>query len=215
MSRILELLDEGRLIRKSWTGTDDQGRETACLLAALSPEVARNKAAEACPASIMPQWLAHLTPWMDDIGTLEAWPGMVRRYADLADRWHVLTDADWTRLDWTARRVAVEFCIPFAKGALTAVTNVLGLLRRAESGDTPSGKEFNRALKAADAARRTTRLNMAAAAAAAADDLRAESVWSTVNCAMQSAVVWEDAVDTLTASILDAIEAAIVAREAV
>jgi len=29
---------EGRLIRNAWVGTDAQGRETACLLAALVPE---------------------------------------------------------------------------------------------------------------------------------------------------------------------------------
>ena len=38
--RLQDFLDSGRLIRKAWTGTDAQGRETACLLAALSPEVA-------------------------------------------------------------------------------------------------------------------------------------------------------------------------------
>jgi hypothetical protein len=84
--KILGYLNSGRLIRGAWTGTDSQGRRTACLLAALSPEAGRSKDPGACPASVMPAWLAHLTPWIDDAGSKEAWPGTVRRYAELAGR---------------------------------------------------------------------------------------------------------------------------------
>ena len=35
MKTLEQHIDDGTLIRNGWTGTDDQGRETACLLAAL------------------------------------------------------------------------------------------------------------------------------------------------------------------------------------
>jgi hypothetical protein len=79
--RLDTYLAEGRLIRGDWTGTDAQARETACLLAALYPRAGAEQSADACPAALMPPWLAHLTVWIDDNGTLAAWPGHVRRYA--------------------------------------------------------------------------------------------------------------------------------------
>lgn len=85
---------EGTLIRKDW----GDGFRTACLLAALSPEVATSTEASSCPASVMPKWLAQLTPAIDDYGSLKAWPGMVRRYAALARRWHVLDPLAWERI---------------------------------------------------------------------------------------------------------------------
>lgn len=45
-----------RLVRKEW----GDGKATACLLAAIAPQAIDNPSA--CPACIMPQWLAHLTP---------------------------------------------------------------------------------------------------------------------------------------------------------
>ena len=48
---------EGTLIRNQWTGTDAQGRATACLLAALAPECGADQSAASCPAEVMPSWL--------------------------------------------------------------------------------------------------------------------------------------------------------------
>ena len=101
-------LEDGRLTRNEWTGKDTQGRETACLLAALSPEAGEQRSAEKCPAEVMPLWLAHLTPWMDDRGSAEAWLEMVRRYAAVAARWHVLGEDAWRRCEIAARKAAVE-----------------------------------------------------------------------------------------------------------
>lgn len=98
------LIAEGNLLRGSWT----EGQERACLLAALSPEVATEKHPSACPASLMPPWLAYLTPAMDDNGSREAWPAMVRRYAQLARRWAVLGPIAWGRLDQRARAAVVS-----------------------------------------------------------------------------------------------------------
>lgn len=48
-----------------------------------------------CPAHIMPQWLAKLTPTMNDDGSYERWPALIQRYADVANRWHVLAEQEW------------------------------------------------------------------------------------------------------------------------
>ena len=89
------MIEEGRVIRGAWR----EGRERACLLAALSPEAGLAGSADVCPASVMPGWLAHLTVSMADEGSDEAWSSMVRRYASLARRWPVLDDAAWARVE--------------------------------------------------------------------------------------------------------------------
>ena len=54
--RIAAFAREGRLVQDAWHDEQD-GRELACLLGAIGPEV---KSPEDCPASVMPAWLAHL-----------------------------------------------------------------------------------------------------------------------------------------------------------
>lgn len=90
-ARLQRFIDEERLIRNDW----GDGYERACLLSAMVPAVADSTDPGRCPASVMPQWLARVTPSMDDRGTAKAWPAMVRRYAAVAARWHVLTDTQW------------------------------------------------------------------------------------------------------------------------
>ncbi len=171
MTTLDTYINEGRLIRKQWTGTDAQGRETACLLAALSPEVAKSYDPDKCPAHIMPQWLARLTPWIDDAGTEQHWPAVIRRYANLASRWHVLTPAQWSMLDYRCRAIAVREARQHTTAdpkVLAAIDGVLVLLDRASIGEPVSFDEWRRAAgaaaKAADAAARA-----ADAAARAAD----------------------------------------------
>lgn len=60
------LIAENRLIRGAWTGTDEHGRATACLLAALAPACGEAQDAAACPAEVMPRWFARLTPCIND-----------------------------------------------------------------------------------------------------------------------------------------------------
>lgn len=107
LARLDQYIAEERLLRQRWNGQDGQGREKACLLAALVPQCGYEKTPEACPADLMPAWFAHLTPWIDDRGSEEAWPDVVRRYAALAHRWYVLDDAAWCRLDVEARRIVL------------------------------------------------------------------------------------------------------------
>ena len=107
-SMLLQHIEEGTLIRHKWTGYDTQGRKTACLLAALVTQTGYDQSTDACPTEVMPSWLAQITPWMDDDGTAEAWPAMVRRYADLASRWHVLTPETWQKLEYTLRILCLD-----------------------------------------------------------------------------------------------------------
>jgi hypothetical protein len=97
VDRLDRMIAEGRVIRHKWTDKDAAGRELACLLVAISPEVGPRGDTRNCPSSVMPPWLALLTPILDDRGSVGAWPGMVRRYASLARRWHVLDEAGWLR----------------------------------------------------------------------------------------------------------------------
>ncbi len=108
VERLNTFIVEGRLIRKAWTGTDAKGRETACLLAALAPQCGEDERASVCPADIMPEWLAIMTPSLDDRGSDSAWPGMVRRYASLAARWAALDAAAWLRVEYRFRAAAVR-----------------------------------------------------------------------------------------------------------
>ena len=147
IARLDEFLREDRLIRYGWTGRDADGRETACLLAALAPETGEAQSPSACPASIMPEWLASFVPWINDRGTGTAWPAMVRRFADLAGRWSVITPVQWDRLRYAATRIMLEEshrCYDHNKfqGVATAVHAIIELFRRAEGGDNPRLSEW-------------------------------------------------------------------------
>ena len=206
ITKLNQYITEGRLIRNAWTDLDNQGRETACLLAAMSPEVAARENASACPASIMPKWLAYLTPWMDDAGSDEVWPSMVRRYAAVAARWHVLTNETWQRLDYTARRIALEDCLPLAGGAAPAVERVIALLRRAEAGAAVAGRQWAAARSAARAAAWAAAGAAAEAAARATAGAAGDSAGASAWAAWAAAWAAEAAADRIAAAILTAIE---------
>ena len=107
VSALNKHIGQGTLIRDKYTGTDAKGRETACLLVAIAPEVGPAGRVSNCPASVMPQWMAVLTPFIDDRGSEAAWPQMVRRYAALAADWHLLDADAWSRMQEAARQAAV------------------------------------------------------------------------------------------------------------
>ena len=226
-------LENGTLIRNEW----GDGKERACLLAALSQEVACGTNAIYCPAEVMPKWLAHLTPWMDDSGTDEAWPEMVRRYAGLAARWHGLDSATWARLDFTARKIALLDCRDLNPDVLD---RVIWLIDRAIDGDMPSDSEWKAArtralivsvsrtsLPAADSAARAAYAAAAAAADVAARaecaDVAADVAAAAARAAYADVAVatyadvavatYAAAADRITSAILDAIETEIVESE--
>jgi len=218
VERLNTFISEGRVIRGQWRGTDAQGRETACLLAALAPECGREQRAGACPADVMPRWLAHLVPWMDDEGTAEQWPGMVRRFAAVAARWHVLTPEQWQRLEWTAKLLTVTEARQHTSdpAALEACDGTIALLqdaiergtmdesRRVAAYGAADSAAWGAAYGAADSAAYGVAWSAAWSAAYGAAYSAAESAaWGAAASAAASA-----AVDRLTAAILGAIETA-------
>lgn len=107
MGSLRRHIKQGTLIRGAFTSEDLKGRETACLLAAMSPEVAGSEEPDSCPAHVMPVWLAELTPNIDDNGTDKHWFSMVGRYAHVAGLWPVLSKADWFELEIRAWQIAI------------------------------------------------------------------------------------------------------------
>lgn len=158
-ARLLALLDRGDLLRGAWT----DGQERMCALAALSDEARDAKDPSACPAEVMPAWLAYLVPYFDDCG---GWGARMRRLGQLALRWHVLDEPAWERvrvetlcgiLDVATEAVTVD-----EWGALDAVRGVQDALRG--RGDLQAARTVARA--AADAARASARAAWAGARAA-------------------------------------------------
>jgi hypothetical protein len=105
--RLDRMIEEGRIVRREW----GDGVERACLLLAVAPEVGPDGAhgPGACPATVMPQWLARLTPWIDDAGSVEHWPAVIRRYREVvpAARGR-LDDAGWERCRCAVLTVIAE-----------------------------------------------------------------------------------------------------------
>lgn len=137
LDRLDTYIREGRLLRRAWAN-EEGGRARACLLAALSPEVGAAEDPQACPAALMPSWLACMTVWLDDAGSEAAWPAMVVRYASLARRWDVLDDVAWRRVDYSARAGVLREAralVPDDGSSLRALDALLALLDRAAQGE--------------------------------------------------------------------------------
>ncbi len=52
--RLNQFIAEGRLLRGTWHDTAAEGRERACLMAALYPPCGEEQTERACPAALMP-----------------------------------------------------------------------------------------------------------------------------------------------------------------
>lgn len=188
IARLDAMIAEDRIIRGAWTS----GRERACLLAALSPEAGEAEDAEACPAEVMAKWLAHLTPWIDDSVSEEAWRATVLRYATAARRWHLLSEEDWVRLDYAARAIAVREAMTHTTdpAALAACKRVVALCDRRAGGDIPTEDEWRAAAEAAawaETAERAARAARAVAAEVAAADRIAAGVLGAIEVACDRA----------------------------
>lgn len=139
VERLNRFVAEDRVIR----GAFAEGHDRACLLAALAPHVAKAGTATVCPSSIMPQWMAILTPAMDDGGTATAWPEFVRRYAKVLRRCSVLDEAGWTRADYRVRAGIVRIARENATtDAHAAIDDVLALLDEAAGGGDASRNQW-------------------------------------------------------------------------
>ena len=165
---ILARLEAGTLIRNAWTGTDAQGRATACLLAALAPECGAAESSAACPAEVMPAWLAPLTVFIDDSGSLTSWLGHVRRYAAIAPRFgELIGDLDRRALIGCLRVIVAE--APSHGEPSGAVSAVLALLDREIGGDRPTAAEYASSAAAASASAAAEYASAASSAASAAE----------------------------------------------
>ena len=203
VERLNSMIREGRIIRNDWVSSDEQGRETACLLAALSPEVGEAESPAACPASVMPEWFAHLTPWMDDACSDAEWPRVVRRYAACAARWSALDEAAWRRVEIAARRVSVVEAMGY-----TGDEQVLDACRRVLAWLDADMPEASRA-----SAKAALGMAAAAAAAAAAAPWAAAAAAEAAEAAVKAAVAETagaaasaGAADRITDKILSALE---------
>lgn len=207
-ARIERYLERNAILRGKWFGggRGDDGYERACLLVAAVPEVGRGDYS-ACPASLLPEWMARLTPWLDDNGSDDRHTEIVRRYAGLLRRSNVLTPPAWERLDYRVRRVALAEARKHAEGpsVLDVVDRVLGLLDRAIAGGAPSKEEWANAREAAAAAKRAATARAAAALAASAT--RAAAALAALAAeASASASAAAAACDRMIADMLDAWE---------
>jgi hypothetical protein len=187
---ILDRLEAGTLIRKAWTGIDAQGRQTACLLAAIAPPCGEYKSSLECPAEVMPRWLASLTPWIDDAGSEKRWPEFVRRFAATSPKWGRLTEQH----EYAIRAIAVREAMQHTKNGevLGVCRSVVTLCDRVAAGESVQdlGTPFRDAQVSVDVARtvwaaaaaRNTRA-AASAAAMATWGATAAATWALVDVA--------------------------------
>jgi hypothetical protein len=170
--RLDAFIARGALVRHEW----GDGQERACLLLAIAPEVGAGNVA-ACPAAVLPRWLAQLAPSIDDNGTAVAWPAMVRRFSAVVRRGAERRDpAVW-------RRVLARFMIATMGEAGVRDTSgscerVAALWRRVIDGDEPTATEW-----------------AASGAAAWAAEARAEvgATWDRLTTALLDAIELEAA----------------------
>ena len=209
-TRLRTVYDEGRILRGDWARTGADGRQMLSLLAAASPEVERTHRADACPASVMPAWVAHLTPDLGDSVSLDAWPGVTRRYVETARGWHLIDAAAWRRVQMATLIEGMLVALPHAGAAVGAVGAVLDRLRREAAGDVPSEEERGVAAAAAAAAGAASG---AAAAAWAAD----AAAWAWAAAEAADAAAWAAeaaraaAWDRIADAFLTALEAEVAA----
>lgn len=206
LNRLDTFIREGRILRKKWRDIDSHGRERACFLVALVPEVGATGDISKCPADVMPQWLANLIPSIDDCGTEEHWPIVVKRYASLARRAFVLTESEWQQLDYKCRAIAVREAYSHVTTAFEpivwpAIKQVLVLLDNAGNGQVAKSAAWGAAKSAAGSAARACLAGSAArnaaksaAVSAARAGMAGSAVWSAVWSAAESAA-WDRMID--------------------
>lgn len=206
---------QGRLIRDKWRDTDARGRELACLLVALVPEVMDEDHGDPdrCPADVMPTWLAHMTPNLDDAVSDAAWPNVIRRYAALAHRWHVLDPAGWRRAEYRVREACVREAMQHTQRAetLAVCEAVAQLCARVVAGDEPSETAWAQAKDDASSASLSAKDDAGSAAEWAAEPASSSwkgdraAAWVAVWCA-HAAGPGEKTWDRIATATLDALE---------
>jgi len=148
--RLDTFIADGRLLRGAWSKQID-GREHACLIAALWADCGDRGSSSPCPSDLLPPWLANLAPWVDDAPSCNAWPHLMRRTADAFRRLHVLDAASLRRCEY--RHLA--FCVREAakytgdEQVIAACETVCALCDRVVAGDKSTFLEWVEAEKKA------------------------------------------------------------------
>ncbi len=153
--RILDHLHQGRLVQNEWHIVAAKGRDLACLLGAISPDINDFRK---CPASVMPEWLASLTVSMFDGQDRADAMTWAARFGTQMARWHVLDRAAWDRV----RDAFCATCVADAEQSAAA-------LRPASAAWAANAARAAAAWAAWAAADAAARAAAAAADAAAAD----------------------------------------------
>ncbi|MEI9966014.1 MAG: hypothetical protein WDM92_16615 [Caulobacteraceae bacterium] len=85
---------EGRLEQHTWHG-EAEGRKVACLLGAIHPDI---DSTDACPANLMPEWMARLTVRLFDGVATASITAIGEAYAARLHRWSALDAEAWERV---------------------------------------------------------------------------------------------------------------------
>jgi len=186
MNPILDVYRDDRLIRHKWSDVAQDGRQLLCLYTALVSDPAARPSS--CPPNVAPRWVAYLLPWMDDAGSVEAWPRVVERVAALAPHLHRLCPA----AEWRTMAIIIREGVRYLQDGRTLETwdRVATLYERLGRGeDVPKG-EFNEA-------------------AGWAKEFESEA-WSAAEVVVEAAAEGADLlVDVVRASVADRLTAAI------
>jgi hypothetical protein len=141
LARLDKFIQTKMLVRGHW-GRDG---DTACLLTALSPEAGGGQSTISCPTEVMPNWFASLTVYLNDSGSLEYWPEVVRRYRKLAADWQLLTSQEWRELEFAIRAAILRAVQPQVPHLLIEVfTEVITLCDQAAQSQYVPEQEWGR-----------------------------------------------------------------------
>ena len=203
-SRLNNFIEQGKVVRQSW----GDGYESACILSAIVPELAMTHDALHCPESVLPSWVACLTPPICDCGSAELWSAMVRRYAeDIGRAATTFDDAAWMRCRGRFLIAVLDFYNKYVPDNL-GVPVVRTLWTRFLAGDPPVQKEWEDARTQGDCI-----VLYSACFAPGAEKFVYYAAEAAVNGALsdadedEAAQVEKTSWDALTASFFEAIEA--------
>lgn len=183
--RLDKYIADGSLLRGAWWEGERRrdGYDRACLLLAIAPECGKRDEdgdasgdPAACPSWLLPEWLARLTPWLDDTGSDEAWPEHVRRYSRAVRLVPSLGPDAQRRLLFAVCASIVRSVLEFAGSTKDVCERVLALLERAAAGEAVSDGEWETAHGDARAEAAAAAARWAAEAAEAARDRLVDGV---------------------------------------
>jgi hypothetical protein len=142
--RLNQFIADDRIVRGKehglWRGTNEQGRETASLLAAFAEGIDN---APKFPAGIMPEWMVYFTTCFNEFGSLDAWIAMIRRYGTAALGWHILDEPAWRRC--LAETMIAALCLAGQNEKSGFVYRVRSIWMRVAMNDEPNDSEWNAA----------------------------------------------------------------------